>query len=192
MTSDYNREQLGPFDVSELGLLENYIDFGAVLVPADNPDLTLRIEVEESTGRLVAVTLEYLESTLQVTAFSAPKNDGVWAEVRDQLAQTIIAQGGEARLVPSGFDDALLAKLPNPDQAALSGFRDVKFIGVDGPRWFLRGLVEGQALHDVAVESAIDGLFRSIVVNRGEVAMPPREMIELTMPPGNIAPPRGF
>ena len=57
MTSDYNREQLGPFDVSELGLLENYIDFGAILVPADNPDLSLRIEVEESTGRLVAVTL---------------------------------------------------------------------------------------------------------------------------------------
>ncbi len=188
--NDYNREQLGPFDVSELGLLENYIDFGAVLIPADNSELSLRIEVEESTGRLVAVTLELFESTLQVTAFSAPKNDGVWAEVRDQLAQTITSQGGEARLVPSGFDEALLAKLPNSEFP--NEFRDVKFIGVDGPRWFLRGLIEGQALHDVAVESAIDGLFRSIVVNRGETAMPPREMLDLTMPPGNIAPPRGF
>jgi hypothetical protein len=151
----------------------------------------LRIEVEESTGRLVAVTLDYLNSTLQVTAFSAPKSDGIWSEVRDQLAQSIIAQGGEARLVASGFEDALLAKLPNAE-AQPGGFRDVKFVGVDGPRWFLRGLIEGAALTDVAIESAIDGLFRSIVVNRGDTAMPPKEMLELTMPPGNIAPPRGF
>jgi len=191
MTSGYNREQLGPFDVTELGLLENYIDFGAILIPADNPELTLRIEVEESTGRLVAVTLDYLGSTLQVSAFSAPKSDGVWAEVRDQLAQSIVAQGGEARLVASGFEDALLAKLPNAEEGS-SGFRDVKFIGVDGPRWFLRGLIEGEALRDVAVESALDGLFRSIVVNRGDTAMPPKEMLDLSMPPGNIAPPRGF
>jgi hypothetical protein len=191
MSDQYNREQLGPFDLEELGLLDNYVDFGAILIPADNPDVTLRIEVEESTGRLVAVTLDYLNSTLQVTAFSAPKSDGIWSDVRDQLAQSIIAQGGEARLVTSGFEDALLAKLPNSD-GPFNVFRDVKFVGVDGPRWFLRGLIEGAALEDVAIESAIDGLFRSIVVNRGDTAMPPKEMLELTMPPGNIAPPRGF
>lgn len=191
MSDQYNREQLGPFDLEELGLVDNYVDFGAILIPADNPEVTLRIEIEESTGRLVAVTLDYLDSTLQVTAFSAPKKDGIWPEVRDQLAQSIVAQGGEARLVASGFEDALLAKLPNSEGPS-SGFRDVKFVGVDGPRWFLRGLIEGAALNDVAVESAIDGLFRSIVVNRGDTAMPPKEMLELAMPPGNIAPPRGF
>lgn len=190
MSPDYEREQLGPFDVTELGVLDNYVDFGALLIPADNPDVTLRIEVEEATGKLVAVTLEYLESTLQVTAFSAPKTDGVWAGVRDQLAQSIVAQGGKVDLVDGVFDAALNAEMPIADGS--SGTRNVRFIGVDGPRWFLRGIVEGAALDDIAIESALEGLFRSIVVNRGEAAMPPSEMLELTMPPGNIAPPRGF
>ena len=189
MTSEYNREQLGPFDVTELGIVDNFVDFGAILIPADNPDVKLRIEVEELTGKLVAVTLEHLDSTLQITAFSAPKTDGVWAGAREQLAETVVAQGGKTSYVQTGFDLALQAEFFVGDSSAV---RTVRFIGVDGPRWFLRGSIEGAALNDIAVESAIESLFRSVVVNRGDSAMPPGEMLELTMPPGNVAPPRGI
>jgi hypothetical protein len=189
MTAENNREQLGPFDLTELGVVDNFIDFGAILVPADNPDIKLRIEVEESTGKLVAVTLEHLDSTLKVTAFSAPKTDGVWAGARDQLAETVLAQGGKVSYVETGFAKTLQAEFMLDGS---SDIRTLRFIGVDGPRWFLRGTIEGAALTDVAIESAIESLFRSVVVNRGVSAMPPGEMLELAMPPGNVAPPRGF
>ena len=62
--------------------------------------------------------------------------------------------------------------------------RLARFIGVDGPRWFLRGVISGAGAVDPAVAEQIDELFRSIVVVRGSTPMPPRELIPLKMPSG--------
>jgi hypothetical protein len=112
-----------------------------------------------------------------------------WAAAREQLAQTIVAQGGKVAYVETGFEQALQAEFHIETSLDV---RTVRYIGVDGPRWFLRGTIEGAALADIGTESAMESLFRSIVVNRGDFAMPPGEMLELTMPPGNVAPPRGL
>jgi len=60
--------------------------------------------------------------------------------------------------------------------------RRARFIGVDGPRWFLRGVIAGDAAHDPEAADKIEELFRSIVVVRGTTPMPPRELIPLSMP----------
>jgi hypothetical protein len=86
----------GPFDSSQVELNESFIDFGSILVPKSIPDMTVRVEVEETSGRLVAVSLEVENSILQISAFSAPKTMPIWNEVADQLHESLTSQGAQA------------------------------------------------------------------------------------------------
>ena len=63
-----------------------------------------------------------------------------------------------------------------------AGKRLARFVGVDGPRWFLRGVIGGAATVDVEAAAKVEDLFRSIVVVRGGTPMPPRDLIPLRMP----------
>ena len=68
-----------------------------------------------------------------------------------------------------------------PGQPA-SGMRLVRFVGVDGPRWFLRGLLAGAAAVDPAAAAPLEAVFRETVVVRGDHPVPPRELLELRLP----------
>ncbi len=59
----------------------------------------------------------------------------------------------------------------------------VRFTGVDGPRWFLRGLFTGAAADNPAAAAPLEALMREVVVVRGDHPMPPRDMLELRLPP---------
>ena len=175
------RAASGPFDESEAPAVRPYIDLGGIKVlPRDG--LNLRLEVEEQTERIVAVGLDYAESTLQVQPFAAPRSSGLWDETREQIRQQIRQQGGrvEERDGPLGLE--LLAEVPVAGPDAASGKRLARFIGVDGPRWFLRGVIGGAATSDVDAAARVEDLFRSLVVVRGGNPMPPRDLIPLKMP----------
>lgn len=176
-----DRATTGPFDESEANPVRPYIDLGGIKV-LPREGLNLRLEVEEQTKRIVAVGLDFAESTLQVQPFAAPRTSGLWDETRQQIREQIRQQGGrvEEREGPLGAE--LLAEVPvaGPDGAA--GKRLARFVGVDGPRWFLRGVIGGAATSDVDAATAVEELFRSIVVVRGGSPMPPRDLIPLKMP----------
>jgi hypothetical protein len=178
----------GPFDSERVEINESYIDFGSILVPKSIPDMAVRVEVEESSSRLVAVSLEVENSLLQISAFSAPKSTPIWHEVADQLLESLKAQGAEASISECPFGVSILATMHSDDADQPS--RQLKFFGADGPRWFLRGILSGQALTDPATGVVLDNVFRQLVVNRGLEALPPRELLPLVMPAGNVAPPR--
>jgi hypothetical protein len=59
----------------------------------------------------------------------------------------------------------------------------VRFVGIDGPRWFLRGLFSGPATMDPAAAAPLEALIRQVVVVRGDHPVPPRELLELRLPP---------
>jgi hypothetical protein len=61
--------------------------------------------------------------------------------------------------------------------------RQVRFVGVDGPRWFLRGLFTGPAVDGGEQADLLEEVFRDVVVVRGEHPVPPREILELQLPP---------
>lgn len=176
-----NRATIGPFDESEANPVRPYIDLGGIKV-LPREGLNLRLEVEEQTKRIVAVGLDFAESTLQIQPFAAPRSAGLWDETREQIREQIRSQGGrvEEREGPLGHE--LLAEVPvaGPDGAA--GKRLARFVGVDGPRWFLRGVIGGAATSDVDAAAAVEDLFRSVVVVRGGTPMPPRDLIPLKMP----------
>jgi hypothetical protein len=178
-----DRDFRGPLDESEANPARPYIDLGGVrILPREG--LQLRLEVEEGTGRVVAVGLDYGASSLQVQPFAAPRSSGLWHEIRTQLNEQILSQGGSTRQVPGPFGPELVAQIPAqaaPGQPPAA--RLARFIGVDGPRWFLRGVISGDAVADPHAAGDVEELFRGIVVVRGSAPMPPRDLIPLHMPP---------
>ena len=185
-----DRSSAGPLDSEEVRDLRPTVDFGALRLSARD-GLQMRLEVEEANQRIVALTLEFGDSTLQVQAFAAPRSEGLWHEIRRQLADSVSAQGGKFEERIGAFGPELVAQLPQFAEKGLSGgYRLARFIGVDGPRWFLRGVVGGAALTDTRAAADIDDIFRSIIVNRGETPVPPKDLLELNLPSGVVAPPR--
>lgn len=175
-----DRAENGPLDESEANSVRPYVDLGGVkILPRQN--LRVRLEVEEGSKRVVAVALDFGESSLQVQAFAAPRKSGLWHEIRDQIVEQISRQGGSTTPVTGAFGPELRAELP--PVAGQQGTRIARFIGVDGPRWFLRGVISGRAATDAEAGSEMEDLFRSVVVVRGTSPMPPRDLIPLHVPP---------
>jgi hypothetical protein len=175
-----DRETNGPLDESEANAVRPYVDLGGVkIVP--RADLQLRLEVEEGSKRVVAVGLDYAGSSLQVQPFAAPRTSGLWNEIRAQIVDQIHKQGGTTTIADGPFGPEVLAEIP-VTTAGQTGTRLARFVGVDGPRWFLRGVIAGEGAVNPEAAAQIEDLFRSIVVVRGNTPMPPRDLIPLNMP----------
>lgn len=182
-------ETTGPWDEADDpgdGLVR--IDLGAIRLPA-LPGMDLRVELNQQQ-KVIGATLRHGDSLLQVAAFAAPRAAGIWDEVRAELARTASGQGASLREVegPFGIELAgtvIAALPPRPGQPAQPAVRrPARFLGVDGPRWFLRGLLSGSAAAGAEAEAqALEAAFRGIVVVRGAEPMPVREPLPLALPP---------
>jgi len=176
-----DRAVAGPFDEAEANPVRPYIDLGGIKV-LPREGLNLRLEIEEESKRIVAVGLDYAESTLQVQPFAASRSQGLWHETRAQIREQVRQQGGRVEEREGPLGPELLAEVPVAGADGQSGKRLARFVGVDGPRWFLRGVIGGAATSDLDAAAQVEDLFRSIVVVRGGAPMPPREFIPLKMP----------
>jgi hypothetical protein len=174
----------GPHDVSEVGSTLGFISFGSILMPTIE-GVSVRVEVDENSGDVVAVSFEHDGSVLQVSAFAAAKSDELWEEIYSQLIETITTTGGEVSETVGGFGKQLDAKLVTTSET-----RDLRFIGFNGPRWFLRGAITGVALTDPAASLNMEDIFRSLVIDRGNSPLPPREPLPLRIPDGTFVPPK--
>ncbi|MEU5882356.1 DUF3710 domain-containing protein [Spirillospora sp. NPDC047279] len=201
----------GPWDSEESFPDLQRLDFGSMQVPVA-PGLGFQVnfeatEVDEEgnplDGRPVAVLVQYEESAMQLQAFAAPKRSGIWADVRRETAKDIEeeAQGqtqeGEGpfgpelvAMVPAALTEEVLAEMPDevkeqiPAEFIEQGWAPqlIRFIGVDGPRWFLQAVVQGAAIEDEEQWQVLEDVFRNIVVVRGESPMPPRDLLPLEIP----------
>ena len=183
-----DRATEGPLDESEANAVRPYVDLGGVKI-LPRPDLHLRLEVEEGSKRVVAVGLDYAGSTLQVQPFAAPRTSGLWHEIRQQIVDQIHKQGGTTKVVDGPFGPEVRAGIPVAAGQS-GGSRLARFVGVDGPRWFLRGVIAGAGAAGGEEAAQIEDLFRSIVVVRGNTPMPPRDLIPLSMPATGPAAPQ--
>jgi hypothetical protein len=173
-----DRATAGPLDDSEANPVRPYVDLGGIkLLP--RPELAVRLEVEEGNKRVVAGALDYAGSTLQLQPFAAPRSSGLWHEIRRQIVQQIEKQGGRTVEASGPFGPELRAEIPAPGG---QGSRLARFVGVDGPRWFLRGVISGEAAANPEAAARVEELFRSVVVVRGTTPMPPRDLIPLHVP----------
>lgn len=175
----------GPFDVADADDDRPRIDLGSVRVPAVD-GMEVRVETAED-GQIVSVGLVVEGTVLQVQAFAAPRSEGIWDEVREELARGLRSQGGKVEESTGPFGPELRARLRVQRPDGTSGDETARFVGADGPRWFLRGVISGAGAVDPARASVVEDMFRGTVVVRGQGAAPPREPLPITLP-GPVGP----
>jgi len=171
----------GPFDRSEVEGLEGRLDLGALWLTGV-PGMELRLEVEEESQNVVGVTAVLGESSVQLQAFAAPRSEGIWDDIRTEIAASITSQGGTADKTSGPLGAELRAQMPTQGPDGRIMFSPVRFVGVDGPRWFLRAVLSGQAAVDESAASSLLDVVKATVVVRGDEAMAPRELLTLRLP----------
>ena len=72
--------------------------------------------------------------------------------------------------------------MPSAGPDGRTVFAPATFLGVDGPRWFLRGVLSGRAAIDEAAAAPLVEVFKAAVVVRGTDPMAPRELLPLALP----------
>ena len=171
----------GPWDSSEVSDDVARVDLGAILVPGVQ-GMELRMEIDKATDTVSAASILLDGSSLQVQAFAAPRTDGIWDEIRAEIAESVTQQGGSVDDLPGPFGRELLARLPVRTPEGRTGHRPARFLGADGPRWFVRGVLTGKGAVDPAAAVPLERVFAGIVVVRGSDARAPRDLLTLTLP----------
>jgi Protein of unknown function (DUF3710) len=171
----------GPWDESEVDGLGRRVDLGAIWLPGV-AGMELRMEIDKKTNQVTGVGVTLAGSALQVQAFAAPRTEGIWDEIRAEIAESVTRQGGSVDDLPGPFGRELLARLPVRTPEGRTGHRPARFIGHDGPRWFLRGVLTGAAAVDPQQAAQLEALFADIVVVRGTEARAPRDLLALRLP----------
>ncbi|MCW2613216.1 MAG: hypothetical protein JWN08_210 [Frankiales bacterium] len=158
----------------------NRIDLGGLQVPVP-PDTEVRVDVSPE-GEVVAATLVRGDSAMQVNAFAAPRSYGIWAEVREEIGAALREGGGRADDAEGPYGTELHAAVPTQVEGQGVGLAPARFIGVDGPRWFLRALLTGPAATDPAAAADLEAALRDVVVVRGSDPMAVRDPLPLRLP----------
>lgn len=170
----------GPWDVHDEYPEMERLDLGAVKVPVVEE---IGVQVGMEDDRVVVATVLHGESALELMAFAAPKSRGIWDDVRTEMIRTLKESGGKAVPIDGAFGRELMADVPvTNDEGGSEGTQQVRFVGVDGPRWFLRGAFAGRAANDPREAATLEDIFRGIVVDRGAEAMAPQERIPMDLP----------
>jgi len=186
-TPSASREN-GPWDVTEVDdpAAGGRVDLGGMWLPG-RPGLEVRVEADQATSQVVAVTLVLGRSALQLQPFAAPKTEDIWDEVRGEIRAGITKQGGTADEVDGPLGTELRTKVPVRAADGSSSVQPARFVGVSGPRWFLRGVLTGQAAVETGTDAELVELFREVVVVRGFDPMAPRDPIPLRLPAATVA-----
>lgn len=170
-------DERGPWDVEDENVpdYDEYLDMGSYYLPFLK-GIELRVKANRATQQVLGTTITYGSSSVEIEAFAAPKTLGLWDDVRADL----IEANKDAKEVEGVFGTELA--LP----VTVKGGRKVltRIVGVDGPRWMLRGIFSGKAATDLEGEEAkaLNQFFADIVVERGDDPLAPRDLIPMHPP----------
>lgn len=173
----------GPRDGKDVESTKGYLDFGALLIPAAKGQ-KIRMDIDQKSKRVVSLTITIGQASIQLQAFSAPKSGGIWADVLEQIQESVTKQKGRVRILEGRFGKELHARVPTVLKDGRQGWRAARFIGFEGNRWFLRGVVGGRGAIDRKASAGVEELFSRIIVVRGDDPLPPRELLKLKPPAG--------
>jgi len=170
-------DERGPWDVNDENVpdYDEYLDMGSYYLPFLQ-GIELRVKANRATQQVLGTTITYGSSSVEIEAFAAPKTLGLWDDVRADL----IDANRAAKETEGVFGTEL--ELP----VVVKGGRKVttRIVGIDGPRWMLRGIFSGKAATDPDSDEtkALNRFFADIVVERGEEPLAPRDLIPMHPP----------
>ncbi|MFG2166460.1 DUF3710 domain-containing protein [Micromonospora chersina] len=164
----------GPYDVSEAPDAPR-LDLGSLQIPAV-PEVEVRVQADPQ-GVIQQVVLVHGQNALQLGVFAAPRSEGIWDEVREEIRQSLFNDGAAAQEVEGEYGTELRARVRTPD-----GITDLRFVGIDGPRWMVRGVYQGDAATNPVAAGPLAACLDGLVVDRGQEAKPVREPLPLRLP----------
>lgn len=171
----------GPWDADDLpeGDVVQRVDLGSLLL-APGQGIEVQVQADPATGKITQLTLRTADSALQLQPYAAPRSGGMWADIRSQIASSISAQGGLVEEVTGSMGVEVHAMVKPGDGS--SGLSPARFVGVDGPRWFLRGVFMGAAARDAQAAAVLEAIVRDSAVRRGIEALPVGAPLPMQVP----------
>jgi len=160
----------GPWDIDNLpeGDSVARVDLGSLLL-APGQGIEVQVQADPATGKITQLTLKTTDSALQLQPYAAPRSGGMWDEIRGQIAGSITNQGGLVEEVTGSFGVEVHAMMKQGEGS--TQLAPARFIGIDGPRWFLRGVFLGAAARNSNAAAALESVVRESAVRRGNEAL---------------------
>lgn len=171
----------GPRDRSEVTDTAGMLDFwGAPPGPRDG--MQAHLETDEAGQGILAVTVLVAGSAVQAARPSPhPRR---WGSGPRFAARSPRASSPR-RAGPPTSSTARSTRSCSPGCPSAgrtaAQFQPARFIGVDGPRWFLRAVVSGAGAADPTQVAPALAVVRDVVVS-GQAPMAPRDLLPLTLP----------
>ena len=164
----------GPWDSTdpEAPDTDEYLDIGALMLPFLQGS-ELRLKANSQTGDVLGATITYKSSSLELEPFAAPKSLGLWDEVRADLLKA----NPSCKEVDGVFGKELTLPVKVKGKNLLT-----RVVGVDGPRWMLRGIFSGPAAKGGKEKDVLDGYLADLVVVRGDEPLAPRDLVPMHAP----------
>lgn len=188
--ADGDPRAAGPWDESEVTVEEEddpRVDLGSLLVtPQDTVDVQL--QVDETSGEVIAVIMAAQDGAAEVRAFAAPRHGDIWETSRKAVASEVAQMGGTATERPGPWGTELVVSMMvDAPQGGRTQQQSV-VVGISGPRWMLRATLFGRPAEEYDVDGNVETALRDIVVRRGSGPVPPGDALPLTLPPGASPP----
>ena len=174
----------GPHDSSTMPNDGTRLDLGALRIPSA-PELEVRVEFDQESITPMSVSMILPHSIISIQAFASPRNEDTWPEVRDDVVEELEKHGIETSVVLGKFGTEIHTVMPSQEHDGETIITPVRFIGVDGDRWFLRVVVSGAGAIDEESSNEVDELIADVVVHRGEEPMGPGEPLPIVLPEGS-------
>lgn len=165
----------GPYDIADAPDDVERLDLGSMQIPAI-PGVEVRIQANPD-GQVQQVVLVNGENALQLGVFAAPRTEGIWDEVREDIRTQLAGDGVVVEEIDGAYGVEMRSRVRTPD-----GLTDIRFVGIDGPRWMVRGVYQGPVAADPALAGPLAECLSGLVVDRGTEAMPVREPLPLRLP----------
>jgi len=113
------------------------------------------------------------QGRVTVSAYAAPRSGGLWRDVSARLTEQLRSDGARVTSGPGEWDNEL---------SAVSGETALRFVGVDGPGWMVRGVIAGPQSQSATAPDALREIVRGTVVDRGGSPMPVGTPLPITLP----------
>src|SRR5262249_25474365 len=145
---------LGPFDEEDEPDDEvSRLDLGSRRMPV--PDgAQLQVEMDPA-GPVRAVHVITPRAQFAANAHAAPQSGGLWEEVWGELAKQLRGDGAGVHSEVGEWGQELVAEL---------GSVVLRFVGIDGARWMVRGVVAGPPERAGHSAAALREMLRGTVI----------------------------
>jgi hypothetical protein len=168
----------GPFDIDDfddasLATVGRH-DLGSVLIPEDET-AELVFEVNQQ-GVPTAVWMVTPNGRYNLTAWAAPKTGGLWREVVTEIADSLRKDSAQVSIEDGPWGREVVGVVTNGPEPVV-----MRFIGVDGYRWMVRGAAIGPPQSADKIAAEVRKALADTVIQRGDTPQPVRAMLPLQL-----------